>query len=237
MQTEPISQSTTQRPYPFVKRIPILDVFKSKDLYKAIAYFIGLQLVVVFISLDAMGDTFNGIYATTAVCLSAMLITLALQGMQKRYKQQVKIATNTIHPVRSVVEVFLIILVMLIALVLATFVYNLLGITMPTQPNQESLTALTTQLPIIMLFFMIIVAPIIEEYIFRELLPHTIGVSYISFIASSILFAVVHAPFGLMGWTSYMILTAGFLYARLYRNNIYYAIAVHMIWNLLSVLA
>ncbi|WP_414632250.1 type II CAAX prenyl endopeptidase Rce1 family protein [Clostridium sp. UBA1652] len=72
-----------------------------------------------------------------------------------------------------------------------------------------------------MIFTIIIVSPITEEIVFCELLPYATGPSYLSFIISSIIFILLHAPVGLMGWTSYGILTAVFLYARLKDNNIY----------------
>ena len=107
---------------------------------------------------------------------------------------------------------------------------------MTEQPNQQSLNGMMSQFPIAMLLTILVVAPIIEEFVFRELLPHATGASYMSFIVVSLVFAALHAPAGLMGWTSYAILTVGFLHARLRGNNLYTAIIIHMLWNSLSVI-
>ncbi|WP_186320378.1 CPBP family intramembrane glutamic endopeptidase [Paenibacillus sp. Y412MC10] len=83
----------------------------------------------------------------------------------------------------------------------------------------------------------VILAPVTEELVFRELLPNTLGPSFISFISSSLLFVAIHSPSGIMGWTSYGIMTAGFLYARLGQRTIYASIAVHVVWNITSIIA
>ncbi|WP_442952602.1 CPBP family intramembrane glutamic endopeptidase [Paenibacillus sp. Root52] len=86
-----------------------------------------------------------------------------------------------------------------------------------------------------MIFMITILAPVIEELVFRELLPNAFGASYASFIAASFIFVVIHSPSGIMGWTSYTIMAAGFLYARLSQRSIYASIALHIVWNTVSV--
>ncbi|MER2008872.1 MAG: CPBP family glutamic-type intramembrane protease [Psychrobacillus sp.] len=53
-----------------------------------------------------------------------------------------------------------------------------------------------------MMFTMIIVSPVIEEIVFRELLPYATGPSYLCFVISSIIFIALHATFGVMRRTS-----------------------------------
>lgn len=216
--------------YPITRMILIKDFFRTPDLYKAIAFFLGIQIVIATISSSVDNTKYAGALNLLALIMGGVAVVLAIMTINKRQR---------LDPTRRrfrFSRVLLIVTVMLIALFIVTFIFNKLGITMTSQPNQMSLETLLSQFPISMLFTMIIVSPIVEEVVFRELLPYATGPSYFSFILSSLIFIALHAPFGLMGWTSYAILAAGFLYARLKDNNVYTGIAVHMIWNALSVI-
>lgn len=215
--------------YPMGRMILIKDFFRTPDLYKAIAFFLGVQIVIATISTSVTHSEYAGALNLVAFVMGGIAVGLAIRTINKRQR---------LDPTRRrfrLSRVLLIVTVMLIALFIMTFIFNKLGITMTTQPNQMSLDTLLSQFPLAMIFTMIIVSPIVEEVVFRELLPYATGPSYISFILSSVMFILLHAPYGIMGWASYGILATGFLYARLKDNNVYTGIAVHMIWNLLSI--
>lgn len=205
-------------------------MFRSGQLFQAIAFFFSVQVVI---GLIAAGDSYPkmaGAMNLTAIILGVLIITLAIRLINKR---------QGYDPHRRRFQwsrVVIILAAMLLALTAATFVFNLIGINMNQQPNQQSIEGLVTLFPFAMIFTLLIVSPIIEEIVFRELLPYAIGPSILSFIASSLIFMALHAPFGVMGWTSYGILSVGFLYARLKDNNLYTAIAVHIAWNTITLL-
>lgn len=216
--------------YPRTRFILSKNVFKTPDLHKAIAFFLVLQIVIVAVLVSVNNPSYAGALNLVTIVTSLILITLAIREINRRQRLD-----STRRGFR-LSRVLMTIISMLAALFLMTFIFNQIGVTLPKQPNQMFLDALLTKSPVAMLLTMLVVAPIIEELVFRELLPYTLGPSYLSFAISSLLFVVLHAPFGLIGWTIYLILAAGFLYARLKDNNIYTAIAVHIIWNTISVI-
>lgn len=216
--------------YPMTRLILIKDFFRTPDLYKAIGFFFSTQIVIATISVGESYPKLAGFMNLLALVLGLITVTLAVRTINKRQR---------LDPTRRrfrLSRVLFIVTAMLVSLFLVTYIFNLIGITMPTQPNQASLDTLLTQFPLAMIFTMVAVSPVIEEIVFRELLPHATGPSYLSFVIATLIFIALHAPFGIMGWTSYGILAAGFLYARLRDNNVYTAIAVHMIWNALTVI-
>lgn len=216
--------------YPITRLILIKDFFRTPDLYKAIGFFFSVQLVIATISAGVNYERFAGAMNLLAILLGVITVTLAVRTINKRQRLD-----NTRRRFR-LSRVLFIVTAMMIALFITTYIFNLLGVTMSQQPNQASLDGLLTQFPLAMIFTMIVVSPITEEIVFRELLPFATGPSYLSFVIASLIFIALHAPFGIMGWTSYGILAAGFLYARLKDNNVYTGIAVHMIWNAITIL-
>ncbi|MCR6108573.1 CPBP family intramembrane metalloprotease [Salipaludibacillus agaradhaerens] len=216
--------------YPLTRFILIKDFFRTPDLYKAIAFFISIQIVIATIAAGIKHPEYAGALNLVALVVGVAIVTLSVRIINKRQK------FDKARRRFRLSRVLLIVTVMLLALFLSTFIYNLIGITMPEQPNQSSLNSLVVVFPVVMIFTMVVVSPVTEELVFRELLPYATGPSYLSFVISSLIFIALHTPYGIMGWTSYAILASGFLYARLKDNNVYTAIAVHMIWNALTLI-
>lgn len=216
--------------YPMTRLILIRDFFRTPDLYKAIGFFFSTQIVIATISIGVNHPKLAGFMNLLALVFGLVAVTLAIRTINKRQRLD-----STRRRFR-LSRVLMIVTTMLVALFTVTYIFNLIGITMPQQPNQASLDVLLTQFPLAMIFTMVVISPVIEEIVFRELLPFATGPSYLSFVIASLIFIALHAPFGIMGWTSYGILAAGFLYARLRDNNVYTAIAVHMIWNALTII-
>lgn len=216
--------------YPFTRMILIKDVFKSWDLYRAVFFFIATQVIIITIAAGVQNENIAGALNLLALVIGMVLTISAIRLINHR---------QVLDPSRrrvSITTIALTLIFMYLLLIGASWAYTELGIDIATQPNQSSVDTLSAQFPIAMIFTIVIVSPIIEELVFRELLPYSIGPSYLSFIIASGIFIALHAPFGLMGWTSYGILAAGFLFARLKDNNVYTAIIVHIIWNAASVL-
>lgn len=216
--------------YPKTRLILIKDFFRSKDLYKAISFFLGAQVAIMTIAAGVRYPNLAGAMNLLAIITGVIAVFFAIREINTRQRWD---ETRRRLRWQTVLGVLI---MMLLAVFASTFLFNILGVTMPKQPNQMSLDELVGQFPVAMVFTMVVVSPFVEEIVFRELLPYATGPSYLSFIISSLIFVALHAPFGIMGWTSYGILAGGFLLARLKDNNVYTGIVVHMVWNTMSIL-
>lgn len=216
--------------YPKTRIITFKGFFTSRELYGALAFFLAAQLAIATIAAGQKYENLAGFLNLVGILVGVLTIVLAIRTINKRQRVDV-----TRRPFR-IARVLATFLVMMVSLLLVTFVYRQLGIAFAIQPNQASLDSLMDVFPVAMLFMMVFVSPIVEEVVFRELLPFATGPSYLSFILSSLIFVALHAPFGVIGWTSYAILASGFLYARLKDNNVYSGIAVHILWNASTVI-
>lgn len=199
-------------------------------MYKAVAFFLAIQVVIATVAAATVYPDIAGALNMLALVLGIAIVVVAVKLINARQRRDV-----TRRPFK-LMRVISIVAVMFAALTAVTTVLRVMGFTAVQQPNQASLENLVGLFPIVMIFTMVIVSPIVEEFVFRELLPFATGPSYLSFGIASLIFVALHAPFGVMGWTSYGILSAGFLYARLKDNNLYTAIGVHIIWNALTLI-
>lgn len=199
-------------------------------MYKAVAFFLAIQVVIATVAAATVYPDIAGALNVLALVLGIAIVVVAVKLINARQRRDVTRRPFKLMRVISVVAV------MFAALTAVTTVLRVMGFTAVQQPNQASLENLVGLFPIVMIFTMVIVSPIVEEFVFRELLPFATGPSYLSFGIASLIFVALHAPFGVMGWTSYGILSAGFLYARLKDNNLYTAIGVHIIWNALTLI-
>lgn len=199
-------------------------------MYKAVAFFLAIQVVIATVAAATVYPNIAGALNMLALVLGIAIVVVAVKLINARQRRDV-----TRRPFK-LMRVISIVAVMFAALTAVTTVLRVMGFTAVQQPNQASLENLVGLFPIVMIFTMVIVSPIVEEFVFRELLPFATGPSYLSFGIASLIFVALHAPFGVMGWTSYGILSAGFLYARLKDNNLYTAIGVHIIWNALTLI-
>lgn len=225
-------QKNTEKPngYPVTRMILIRDFFRTPDLYKAIAFFLSAQIIIAIISSGVNNPNVAGAMNLLAIVLGVLVVLFAIREINKRQRGDLSRRPFKLS------RVIVINLFMFGAFYAATTAYRLLDVPLVAQPNQASLDGLIAQLPLAMIITMVIVSPITEEIVFRELLPYATGPSILSFIIASAIFIALHAPSGLIGWTSYGILATGFLWARLIDNNVYTAIAVHMVWNAFTIL-
>ncbi len=217
--------------YPLFRWPSIKRVFGRRELYQSVAFLLSPQLFPIAVMIGTRYPRYTALINVLSILIGLIILTLAIRVINKRqsdygYARRVRIL--------PVIGVFI---GCIIALTISTYLYALIGITLPSQPNQVSLENMFGRFPLVMFIMIVILAPVTEELVFRELLPNTLGPSFISFISSSLLFVAIHSPSGIMGWTSYGIMTAGFLYARLGQRTIYASIAVHVVWNITSIIA
>lgn len=216
--------------YPKTRRILLRDFFKTPDLYKAIGFFMAIQISIILITSSVTYPHIAGALNLVGMLVGGISVLLACREINKRQR-----GDNSRRKLKWSITIKSISII-IGGLVLSSIVYQFLDIQNVVQPNQSSIDSLMSLYPVAMIFTIVIVSPIIEELVFRELLPHATGPSYLSFGITSILFIALHAPAGIIGWSSYGVLSIGFLYARLKNNNVYASIRVHMIWNLITVI-
>ena len=237
--THQTNQRTTQKTsgpgswsdYPWFAKPSLARIFKTVDLYAAIGTFMVFQIATVGIAIGSQNPsdkTAGAIIAIIAGLTAISIAGLAIRRQRRRYPTATYESFKITHVIATV-------LTMLATLFTVTVIYTKLGVTMPEQVNQTSLNDLQAHYPVLMALIIIIVAPIVEETVFRELIPDLLGGSKLGYLIGSLCFIMLHSPAGLMGWTSYGILSAGFLFAKVKGNNIYMAIAAHVLWNAMSV--
>lgn len=216
--------------YPKTRLILIRDFFRTPDLYKALFFFLGAQITIGSIGLGVRYENLAGFLNLFAIIFGLLIVGLAIREINKRQRQDE--TRRRMKPWRTLV----ILLGIFIAIIISQMFLTAIGIENKPQPNQNSLDQLYTVFPIAIAFVIVVVSPVVEELVFRELLPYATGPSYMSFIVSSFIFMLLHTPYGVIGWTNYSILAVAFLYARLKDNNVYSSISVHMVWNLLTII-
>lgn len=186
-----------------------------------VSFQISLAMISVAMHLDEFGKTLQ----VSAVVLAIITLYFAIRMIRGSQGFDSKLDMKTILKALAAI---------IMLLIASSLLLQYLGIEPKEQPNQEGVNDLLFSYPIAVMFLIAFVAPIIEELVFRELLPKVIlfkNYTYVSYYIVTILFILMHTPAGINGTISYTIMSFGFLYARLKHNNILTAIAVHMIWN------
>lgn len=132
--------------------------------------------------------------------------------------------------------------------ILASFATSLisiiLGYNLLESENQSIIILLTKQSPILMLISSVILAPIVEEIIFRLSLRKVIDNKYFYIVISGTIFGLMHIfptelsmAYSLIQSISYV--TMGLFLSHTYanNNNIWIVIGVHALNNLISMLS
>lgn len=104
--------------------------------------------------------------------------------------------------------------------------------------NQQELNSMPIEVTAILA---IVIAPFLEEIMFRGLLKKILGNTKLYLIASSIIFGLLHVMFVEENWISYLYIIPyamlGFLFAKVYSktDNIFTNIFMHCAWNTMAV--
>ena len=114
------------------------------------------------------------------------------------------------------------------------------GITTQTQANQNALNELLKYNAPILVTYMTVIAPILEEVIFRHIIPKRLSFGtkndWFGYVIGFILFLMLHSPQGVMGYITYGGMALMFTFMRIYYNNINASILTHITWNSIIVL-
>lgn len=216
---------------PLTNKFSIKDLFLKADLYKAIGLMLGQQGVLLLTMLAPRIVPMDKTWIITSIAnlfgVGLVIVCLSIIRRENRDKKSPKFSWK----IALFTNVLLILYVILIPIILSIFQSQ--G---QEQPNQDAVNQLFQFAPFAMATTMIVIGPFIEETVFRLIGPKIFGQSWVSFIAFSLLFTLMHQPTGLNGWLTYGTLSFIFLYARLASKNTYNAIYTHICWNFFSYL-
>lgn len=114
------------------------------------------------------------------------------------------------------------------------------GVKPQTQSNQNALNELLKHNAPILITYMTVIAPILEEVIFRHIIPKRLSFGtkhdWVGYSIGFVLFLILHSPQGIMGYITYGGMAAMFTFMRIYYNNINASILTHITWNTIIVL-
>lgn len=134
------------------------------------------------------------------------------------------------------------ILFAVVSLSIISFIFNITE----TTANQKTIESLLNVSPIVVCINAVIIAPMIEEFIFRNLFfEFFLGNNYkksqklymkskkvwFSIVMTSIVFALMHQITSISSFLIYMILGIGLAVIRAKSNRIEYSVVSHMAWN------
>jgi CAAX family protease len=124
-------------------------------------------------------------------------------------------------------------------LVVLTVILTKLGIAPQKQDNQSSIDSLLKTSAIVLIVYVTIIAPIIEELLFRYILPKAFNFNkiaeIIAYAVGFILFVTLHMPNGITGLLTYGGMGVLFTFMRIYYDNINASILTHITWNVIVV--
>lgn len=215
--------------YPMTRFVPIKHIIKSRDLYHALLLMVLSQIPLIIVSVGNVNSDYRNAASWVAVVFDILLVLYLIRYINIRQYNDLNRKAMTVKTIWS--SVVLIVL----GVYTINMLYGLSGAPIIEQSNQAALEKMTESIPLVMILNIAIVAPIVEEVIYRECLPFAVGPSILSFIISTTIFVAMHSPDSLVGWLSYGYIAMMLLYARLKDNNLWSSILVHMIWNGLSV--
>lgn len=136
----------------------------------------------------------------------------------------------------------LFVLFAVVSLSLISFIFNLTE----TTANQKTIESLLDISPVVVFINAVIIAPMIEEFIFRNLFfEFFLGNNYekshklwmkskrvwFSIILTSIGFAIMHQVTSISSFLIYMTLGLGLGFVRAKSNKLEYSVASHVVWN------
>lgn len=124
-------------------------------------------------------------------------------------------------------------------LVVLTVILTKMGVAPQKQDNQSSIDSLLKTSALVLIVYVTIIAPIIEELLFRYILPKAFNFNKIAeicaYIIGFILFVTLHMPNGITGLLTYGGMGVLFTFMRIYYDNINASILTHITWNVIVV--
>ena len=222
-----------------------------KNIFKLIISFVlffNLSLVIAYI-FKLVGINYNDFNYFDYACLNTFIELIMFVVVLLFYKKYLKkdlvlFKLNKKDYIKKIISYFLIFLIVKYGVALfSSLLLVMLGSDLVTSENQETVVTLAKTLPFMMMISTSLLAPFVEEGIFRLGIKKVINNKYLFILVSGLIFGFMHIfptelPLYVALIESLNYVTMGLLLAYIYNetDNIYVVVIIHALNNLLSML-
>ena len=222
-----------------------------KNIFKLIISFVlffNLSLVIAYI-FKLVGINYSDFNYIDYACLNTFIELIMFVVVILFYKKYLKkdlvlFKLNKKDYIKKIISYFLIFLVVKYGIALfSSLLLVMLGSDLVTSENQETVVTLAKTLPFMMMISTSLLAPFVEEGIFRLGIKKVINNKYLFILVSGLIFGFMHIfptelPIYVALIESLNYVTMGLLLAYIYNetDNIYVVVIIHALNNLLSML-
>lgn len=222
-----------------------------KNIFKLIISFVlffNISLVIAYI-FKLVGINYSDFNYSDYACLNTFIELIMFVVVLLFYKKYLKkdlvlFKLNKKDYIKKIISYFLIFLVVKYGVALfSSLLLVMLGSDLVTSENQESVVTLAKTLPFMMMISTSLLAPFVEEGIFRLGIKKVINNKYLFILVSGLIFGFMHIfptelPLYVALIESLNYVTMGLLLAYIYNetDNIYVVVIIHALNNLLSML-
>lgn len=222
-----------------------------KNIIKLIISFVlffNLSLVIAYI-FKLVGINYSDFNYFDYACLNTfieLIMFVVLLLFYKKYfkKDLVLFKLNKKDYIKKIISYFVIFLVVKYGVALfSSLLLVMLGSDLVTSENQETVVTLAKTMPFMMMISTSLLAPFVEEGIFRLGIKKIINNKYLFILVSGLVFGFMHIfptelPLYVALIESLNYVTMGLLLAYIYNetDNIYVVVIIHALNNLLSML-
>lgn len=222
-----------------------------KNIFKLIISFVlffNLSLVIAYI-FKLVGINYSDFNYIDYACLNTFIELIMFVVVILFYKKYLKkdlvlFKLNKKDYINKIISYFLIFLVVKYGVALfSSLLLVMLGSDLVTSENQEAVVNLAKKLPFMMMISTSLLAPFVEEEIFRLGIKKVINNKYLFILVSGLIFGFMHIfptelPIYVALIESLNYVTMGLLLAYIYNetDNIYVVVIIHALNNLLSML-
>ena len=222
-----------------------------KNIFKLIISFVlffNLSLVIACI-FKLVGINYSDFNYIDYACLNTFIELIMFVVVILFYKKYLKkdlvlFKLNKKDYIKKIISYFLIFLVVKYGVALfSSLLLVMLGSDLVTSENQEAVVNLAKTLPFMMMISTSLLAPFVEEGIFRLGIRKVINNKYLFILVSGLIFGFMHIfptelPLYVALIESLNYVTMGLLLAYIYNetDNIYVVVIIHALNNLLSML-
>ena len=222
-----------------------------KNIFKLIISFVlffNLSLVIAYI-FKLVGINYSDFNYIDYACLNTFIELIMFVVVLLFYKKYLKkdlvlFKLNKKDYIKKIISYFLIFLIVKYGVALfSSLLLVMLGSDLVTSENQETVVTLAKTLPFMMMISTSLLAPFVEEGIFRLGIKKVINNKYLFILVSGLIFGFMHIfptelPLYVALIESLNYVTMGLLLAYIYNetDNIYVVVIIHALNNLLSML-
>lgn len=222
-----------------------------KNIFKLIISFVlffNLSLVITYI-FKLVGINYSDFNYVDYACLNTfielIMFVVVLLFYKKYFKKDlVLFKLNKRDYIKKIISYFVIFLVVKYGVALfSSLLLVMLGSDLVTSENQEAVVNLAKTMPFMMMISTSLLAPFVEEGIFRLGIKKVINNKYLFILVSGLIFGFMHIfptelPLYVALIESLNYVTMGLLLAYIYNetDNIYVVVIIHALNNLFSML-